>query len=99
VLQESAIHSEYPELNEKFARAEKSMDLVEISKLLSEIYRYAYDQYLEIPIAKCRIRSLPQKGYPNGTRASAAWIGTTTTSSGSDRRGCGGTSSGVVFQL
>jgi ABC-type transport system substrate-binding protein len=41
-----------PEVNEKFDRIVKSMDISEISKLLSEIYRYGYDQYLMIPIAE-----------------------------------------------
>ncbi len=41
-----------PELNERFERIEKSLDIDEISKLLSEIYRYAYDNYLMIPICE-----------------------------------------------
>ncbi len=41
-----------PELEERFQRIEKSMDIKEISRLLAEIYRYAYDQYLMIPICE-----------------------------------------------
>jgi ABC-type transport system substrate-binding protein len=41
-----------PELNERFERIKKSTDVAEISKLLAEIYRYAYDQYLIIPICE-----------------------------------------------
>ncbi len=41
-----------PELNERFGRIEKSLDIAEISKLMGEIYRYAYDQYLMIPICE-----------------------------------------------
>ena len=41
-----------PELNQKFERAEKSMDLAEISRLLAEIYRYAYDHHLWLPICE-----------------------------------------------
>ncbi len=41
-----------PELNARFERIEKSLDIDEISKLLSEIYRYAYDSYLMIPICE-----------------------------------------------
>ncbi len=39
-----------PQLNERFERIEKSIDIAEISKLMAEIYRYAYDNYLFIPI-------------------------------------------------
>ena len=39
-----------PELNERFERIEKRLDMNEISKLMVEIYRYAYDHYLMIPI-------------------------------------------------
>ena len=41
-----------PELNERFERIEKSKDIIEISKLMVDIYRYAYDQYLMIPICE-----------------------------------------------
>ncbi len=41
-----------PELNEKFERIVKSTDVAEMSKLMAEIYRYAYDQYLMIPICE-----------------------------------------------
>jgi ABC-type transport system substrate-binding protein len=40
------------ELNEKIDRIEKSLDIAEVSKLMAEIYRYAYDQYLMIPICE-----------------------------------------------
>ena len=41
-----------PELNEKFERIEKSVNIAEISKIMAEIYRYTYDQYLMIPICE-----------------------------------------------
>ncbi len=41
-----------PELNERFDRIEKSLDTAEVARLLAEIYRYAYDQYLAIPICE-----------------------------------------------
>jgi peptide/nickel transport system substrate-binding protein len=41
-----------PELNERFEKIEKSLDVAEISKLMAEIYRYAYDYYLMIPICE-----------------------------------------------
>ncbi len=41
-----------PELNEKFERMEKSLDIAEVSKLLVDVYRYAYDQYSKIPICE-----------------------------------------------
>ncbi len=41
-----------PELNQRFERIEKSMDPAEISRLMAEIYRIAYDQYLMIPICE-----------------------------------------------
>ncbi len=41
-----------PALEEKFERIGKSLDISEISKLMAEIYRYAYDQYLMIPICE-----------------------------------------------
>jgi ABC-type transport system substrate-binding protein len=41
-----------PELNERFERIRKSLDIGEISKLMVEIYRYAYDHYLLIPICE-----------------------------------------------
>lgn len=40
------------ELNQRFERIEKSKDIAEVSKLMAEIYRYAYDQYLMIPICE-----------------------------------------------
>ena len=45
-----------PELNERFGRIQKTLDIAEISKLMAEIYRYAYDNYLMIPI--CEIPDL-----------------------------------------
>jgi peptide/nickel transport system substrate-binding protein len=44
------------ELNDRFKRIEKSMDIAEIYRLMVEIYRYAYDNYLMIPI--CEIPDL-----------------------------------------
>lgn len=44
--------SDEAELNEKFERAEKSTDIAEISKQMAEIYRYAYDHYLMVPICE-----------------------------------------------
>ncbi len=41
-----------PEVNERFDRIGKSTDVAEISKLMAEIYRIAYDQYLMIPICE-----------------------------------------------
>ncbi len=41
-----------PEVNERFRKIEKSIDVGEISKLMGEIYRYAYDNYLIIPICE-----------------------------------------------
>ena len=41
-----------PELNEKFDRMEKSLDIREVSKLLVDVYQYAYDQYSKIPICE-----------------------------------------------
>ncbi len=41
-----------PELNEKFARIAKSMDIAEITKLMAEVNRYAYEHYLVLPICE-----------------------------------------------
>ncbi len=41
-----------PELNEKYDKMAKSLDAAEVSKLMREIYRYAYDQYLMINICE-----------------------------------------------
>ncbi len=41
-----------PELNQKYERIQKSMDFGEISRLMADIYRYAYDNYLMIPICE-----------------------------------------------
>ena len=48
--EESAVN--IPELNAMFDRLGKSMDLAEISKLMREVYRYSYDNYLIIPICQ-----------------------------------------------
>ena len=48
--QESAVNLPY--LNERFQRIEKSLDFGEISRLLVEVYRYSYDQYLLAPICE-----------------------------------------------
>ncbi len=47
---ESAVN--IPELNERFERIEKTLDLAEALKLTTEIYRYAYDHYLIVPICE-----------------------------------------------
>jgi ABC-type transport system substrate-binding protein len=53
-----------PELNAKFERIEKSLEMAEISKLLAEIYRYAYDHYLMIPIYEIPIKMATTKRIP-----------------------------------
>jgi peptide/nickel transport system substrate-binding protein len=45
-----------PELNERFERMTKSLDVAEISKLMAEVYRYAYDQHLMVTL--CEISDL-----------------------------------------
>ena len=45
-------HVNIPELNERFEKIEKSIDVGEIRKLMAEIFRYAYDHYLSIPICE-----------------------------------------------
>ncbi len=40
------------ELDEKIERAEKSIDVDEVSKILADLYRYDYDHYLMIPICE-----------------------------------------------
>jgi peptide/nickel transport system substrate-binding protein len=39
-----------PEMNERFEKIAKSLDISEITKLLAEICRYAYDHYLLVPM-------------------------------------------------
>jgi ABC-type transport system substrate-binding protein len=41
-----------PELNEKYERMRKSLDKNEIARIMVEIYRYAYDNYLMVPICE-----------------------------------------------
>jgi ABC-type transport system substrate-binding protein len=41
-----------PELNERFERIGKSLDPAEVSRLLAEVYKYAYDQYSQITICE-----------------------------------------------
>ena len=41
-----------PELNGRFDKIETSRDISEVAKLLGEIWRYTYDQYLAIPICE-----------------------------------------------
>jgi peptide/nickel transport system substrate-binding protein len=53
-----------PELNEKFDRIEKSLDVAEVSSLLSDIYRFAYDNYLAIPICEISDRIATIKRIP-----------------------------------
>jgi peptide/nickel transport system substrate-binding protein len=53
-----------PEVNERFDRIEKSMDVAEISRLIAELYRYAYDNYLMIPICEIPIKLTTSKRVP-----------------------------------
>jgi ABC-type transport system substrate-binding protein len=39
-----------PKLDDMINRAEKSLSLAEVEKIIGDIYRYAYDQYIFIPI-------------------------------------------------
>ncbi len=48
--EESAVN--IPELDERFEKLQRSLDLDEISSLMREIYRYAYDHYLIIPVCQ-----------------------------------------------
>ncbi len=41
-----------PELNKKFERIEKTLDVAEVVKLMAEINRYAYDHHLLMPICE-----------------------------------------------
>ena len=50
IKEESTVN--IPELNEKFERIDKSLDVAEISRLLTDIYRYSYDHYLVVPICE-----------------------------------------------
>jgi peptide/nickel transport system substrate-binding protein len=40
-----------PELDKKFQTIAKSLDITEVEKLMGEIHRYVYDNYLMVPIA------------------------------------------------
>jgi peptide/nickel transport system substrate-binding protein len=53
-----------PELNQKIDRIEKSMDISEISRLMAEIYQYAYDNYLMIPICETFVEIATTKRIP-----------------------------------
>ncbi len=53
-----------PEVNERFERMEKSLDVAEITRLMVEIYRYSYDHYLEIPICELDDRIATIKKIP-----------------------------------
>jgi peptide/nickel transport system substrate-binding protein len=53
-----------PDLNEKFRRMEKSKDVNEISKILAEIYRYAYDNYLMVPMCELSEKIATRKWIP-----------------------------------
>ena len=53
-----------PELNERFLRIDKSLDVAEISRLLAEIYRYVYDHYLLIPICEIPVKIATTKRIP-----------------------------------
>ncbi len=61
-VMESAVN--IPELTQKFEKIEKSMDIAEISRLLADIYRYAYDQYLLIPICELTDKIATSKRIP-----------------------------------
>jgi peptide/nickel transport system substrate-binding protein len=39
-----------PYLDERFERALNSVDLAEVARLMGEVYRFIYDQYLAIPV-------------------------------------------------
>ena len=41
-----------PEINERFDKIGRSLDRSEVSRLLAEIWRWAYDQYAAIPICE-----------------------------------------------
>ncbi len=49
-MEESSVNIPY--LNERFERIDKSLNIAEISKLMAEIYQYAYDHYLTVPICE-----------------------------------------------
>jgi peptide/nickel transport system substrate-binding protein len=54
-----------PELNQKYERIQKSMNINEISNLMADIYRHAYDNYLMIPICEfpekvATVKSIPK---------------------------------------
>jgi peptide/nickel transport system substrate-binding protein len=49
-------HVLLPYIDERVERASSTLDIAEMEKLLGEIYRYVYDQYLVIPI--CEIDNL-----------------------------------------
>ncbi len=53
-----------PEVNERFEKIKKSMDIAEVAKLLSEIYRIVYDQYLMIPICEFSDKVVTAKRIP-----------------------------------
>ena len=53
-----------PELNEKFERIEKSLDVAEISRLMAEIYHYAYVHNLAIPICEISDKIATTKRIP-----------------------------------
>jgi peptide/nickel transport system substrate-binding protein len=56
-----------PELNERFERMDKSLDVAEISKVMVEIYRYAYDHYVEVPICELNDMIATTKRIPKWT--------------------------------
>ena len=39
-----------PKIDEWFKKASSALDEAEVAKILGEVYRYAYDQHLTIPI-------------------------------------------------
>jgi peptide/nickel transport system substrate-binding protein len=52
------------EVNERFDRINKSLDTAEVSKLLGEIWRWAYDQYAAIPICEIPYKIATTKRIP-----------------------------------
>ncbi len=54
-----------PELNSRFEKIEKSTDLSEISKLMAEIYRIAYDNYLMVTVCEIPDKIATTKRIPS----------------------------------
>ncbi len=54
-----------PDLNARFEKIEKSKDLAEISKLMAEIYRIAYDNYLMVTVCEIPDKIATTKRIPS----------------------------------